>query len=66
MIAHGVIAPFMVGAMAWSPLQYIGAQWIITFPVMGILPAVIKKTRSHPNFSVVMGRHCNKYNSPPA
>lgn len=40
MLAHGVIGPFIVGAVLWSPLQYIGALWIVTFPVMGILLAV--------------------------
>jgi hypothetical protein len=41
MLAHGVIGPFIVGAVVWPPLTYIGALWIVTFPVMGILLAVL-------------------------
>jgi hypothetical protein len=41
MVAHGVIGPFIVGAVIWSPLTYIGALWIATFPVMGILLAIL-------------------------
>jgi hypothetical protein len=40
MMAHGVIGPFIVGAVVWPPLVCIGALWIVTFPVMGILLAV--------------------------
>lgn len=40
MVAHGIIGPFIVGAVLWAPLTYIGALWIITFPVMGILLAM--------------------------
>ena len=39
MLAHGVIGPFIVGAVVWPPLVCIGALWIVTFPVMGILLA---------------------------
>jgi len=41
MFAHGIIGPFIVGAVLWSPLTYIGALWIVTFPVMGILLAIL-------------------------
>jgi len=40
MIAHGVIGPFIVGAVLWAPLTYIGALWIVTFPAMGVLLAI--------------------------
>lgn len=40
MLAHGVIGPFIVGAVLWQPLTYIGALWILTFPAMGILLAL--------------------------
>ena len=32
MIAHGVIAPFIIGALFWPTLTIIGAFWITTFP----------------------------------
>ncbi len=41
MLAHGVIGPFIVGAVVWPPLTYIGALWIVTFPAMGILLAIL-------------------------
>ncbi|MBW7884127.1 MAG: hypothetical protein H3C34_16090 [Caldilineaceae bacterium] len=41
MLAHGVIGPFIVGAVVWPPLTYIGALWIVTFPVMAILLAIL-------------------------
>jgi hypothetical protein len=41
MLAHGIIGPFIVGAVMWPPLTYIGALWIVTFPVMGILLAIL-------------------------
>ncbi len=41
MVAHGVIGPFIVGAVVWAPLTYIGALWIVTFPTMGILLALL-------------------------
>lgn len=34
MVAHGVIGPFIVGAVVWPPLTYVGALWILTFPAM--------------------------------
>lgn len=40
MLAHGVIGPFIVGAVVWPPLTYIGALWILTFPTMGTLLAM--------------------------
>ncbi len=47
MFAHGIIGPFIVGAVLWSPLTYIGALWIVTFPVMGILLATLfRRTRT--------------------
>jgi hypothetical protein len=36
MIAHGLIAPFVCGAVIWEPLKYIGALWIVTFPMFGV------------------------------
>jgi hypothetical protein len=41
MLAHGVIGPFIVGAVVWPPLVCIGALWIVTFPAMGMLLAVM-------------------------
>lgn len=41
MLAHGVIGPFIVGAVVWSPLTYIGALWIVTFPAMAISLAIL-------------------------
>lgn len=40
MAAHGIIGPFIAGAVVWPSLTYIGALWIVTFPVMGILLAI--------------------------
>jgi len=36
MVAHGVIAPTIVGALAWPWLMYLGALWMVTFPAMTI------------------------------
>ena len=36
MVAHGALAPFIVGALFWPDLVAIGALWMITFPVMTI------------------------------
>jgi len=44
MLAHGAIGPFIVGALVWPPLTLIGALWIVTFPVMGILLAIMFRT----------------------
>jgi hypothetical protein len=41
MLAHGVIGPFIVGTVVWPPLMYIGALWIVTFPTLGILLAMM-------------------------
>ena len=41
MLAHGLIGPFIVGAVVWSPLTYIGALWIVTFPAMTISLALL-------------------------
>jgi hypothetical protein len=46
MLAHGLIGPFIVGAVVWPPLTYIGALWIVTFPVMGILLAILFRRAS--------------------
>ncbi len=37
MVAHGLVGPFIVGAVLWAPLTYVGALWIITFPSLGII-----------------------------
>jgi hypothetical protein len=44
MLAHGAIGPFIVGAVVWPPLTFIGALWIVTFPVMAILLAIMFRT----------------------
>lgn len=36
MLLHGIIAPFVGGAVLWDSLKYLGALWTITFPMMGI------------------------------
>ena len=36
MLSHGIIGPFIMGAVLWPPLTYIGALWIVTFPAFGI------------------------------
>jgi len=36
MIVHGLIAPFVLGAVIWEPLKYIGALWIVSFPIFGV------------------------------
>ena len=36
MQAHGLLAPFIVGAVVWPQLTYIGSLWIVTFPAMTI------------------------------
>jgi hypothetical protein len=44
MVAHGVLAPIIVGALAWPWLTYLGALWMVTFPVMTILLATWFRT----------------------
>lgn len=36
LFAHGIVGPFILGAVLWAPLTYIGALWILTFPIMCI------------------------------
>lgn len=36
LFAHGIVGPFILGAVLWAPLTYIGALWIFTFPIMCI------------------------------
>lgn len=36
MVAHGLLAPFVVGTIFWPELAYVGALWIVTFPAMAI------------------------------
>jgi hypothetical protein len=52
MLAHGVIGPFIVGAVVWPLLTYIGALWIVTFPVMGILLAILFRKAAISQFQV--------------
>jgi hypothetical protein len=33
MAANGILAPFLIAQLAWPSLIYIGALWLITFPV---------------------------------
>jgi hypothetical protein len=40
LLAHGVIGPFIVGAVVLPALTYVGALWIITFPVMTLTLAM--------------------------
>jgi len=50
MLAHGAIGPFIVAAVVWTPLQYIGALWIVTFPTMGVLLVMLfRKAITSPN-----------------
>jgi hypothetical protein len=39
LIANGLLAPFLLGQLAWPALIYVGALWLITFPVAMILLA---------------------------
>ncbi len=41
LVAHGALAPFIVGAVVWPLLLPIGAVWIITFPLFTVLLAVL-------------------------
>ncbi|MGZ4944555.1 MAG: hypothetical protein ACXV6K_09785 [Halobacteriota archaeon] len=47
LVAHGVLAPFIVGAVVWSPLLPIGALWVITFPLSTVLLAVLFRRLSN-------------------
>ena len=47
MLAHGLIAPFVGGAVIWAPLTYFGALWIITFPMMGIAAILYFRNYKH-------------------
>jgi hypothetical protein len=40
MMANGLLAPFLIGQLAWPSLIYIGALWLITFPVAMALIAI--------------------------
>jgi hypothetical protein len=33
LLANGVLAPFLIGQIVWPALIYVGALWLITFPV---------------------------------
>lgn len=33
LFANGLLAPFLLGQLAWPALIYVGALWLITFPV---------------------------------
>jgi len=33
LLANGLLAPFLLGQLAWPALIYVGALWLITFPV---------------------------------
>ncbi len=43
LIAHGLLAPIIIGAVIWPPLTYVGALWVITFPLSILFLAVIFK-----------------------
>jgi hypothetical protein len=40
MIANGVLAPFLIAQLAWPALIYVGALWLITFPVAMAMVAI--------------------------
>ena len=48
MVAHGAIAPFIVGALFWPDLVAIGALWMVTFPVMTVALALQFRRAAHP------------------
>ena len=33
LIANGLLAPFLLGQLVWAALIYVGALWLVTFPV---------------------------------
>jgi hypothetical protein len=39
--ANGVLAPFLIAQLAWPELIYIGALWLITFPLSMLLLTVV-------------------------
>ena len=47
MLAHGIIGPFIMGAVLWAPLTYIGALWIATFPAFGIASIIYFNQLDH-------------------
>jgi hypothetical protein len=41
LIANGALAPVLIGQLAWPALIYLGALWLITFPLSMILLALV-------------------------
>jgi hypothetical protein len=39
LLANGALAPFLLGQLAWPALIYVGALWLITFPLSMIFLA---------------------------
>lgn len=40
MIANGILAPFLIAQLVWPALIYVGALWLITFPVAMAMVAI--------------------------
>ncbi len=40
LLANGVLAPFLIGQLAYPQLIYVGALWLVTFPVSMLLLAL--------------------------
>jgi len=40
LIANGLLAPFLLGQLAWPSLIYVGAIWLVIFPAAMALLAV--------------------------
>jgi hypothetical protein len=56
MIANGLLAPFLIAQLAWPALIYVGALWLITFPVAMAMLA-ISFTREPPATLEFRGRN---------
>jgi hypothetical protein len=39
LLANGALAPFLIGQLAWPALIYVGALWLVTFPLAMIFLA---------------------------
>ena len=45
LVANGLLAPFLILQLAWPGLIWIGALWLVTFPLaMGLLAAYLRRT----------------------
>jgi len=51
LVANGLLAPALIGQLAWPDLIYVGAIWLVTFPAAMILLARAMATGPYPQAS---------------